>query len=70
MRLVARFNPGFIAFVLEDRAGFAAFDFAVLVVGVAGVEFHRGERALQVAYLGGKRVVVLLHADPHSLFGG
>ena len=69
-RLVSGFNAGFIAFVLEGGAGFAAFDFPVFVVSVTGVYFHRGKRPLQVADLGRKGVVVLFHADAHILLGG
>ncbi len=68
-RQVSRFHPGFVALVLEGGAGLAAFDFHVLVVGIAGVEFDRGERALQVADFGRKGVVILLHADAHVLLG-
>src|SRR3546814_19872192 len=43
---------------------------SVFVIGVAGIEFHRSKRALQVTDLGREGVVLLLHADAHVLFGG
>ncbi|MCY1409369.1 hypothetical protein D9M71_247170 [compost metagenome] len=63
------FDTGFVALVLEGGADFAVCDFAMLVVGVAGIEFQRGERAVQVAQFRSKGVVVLLHAQAYVLFG-
>ena len=68
-RHMTRFNTRFVAFVLEGGADFAAFDFTVFVVGIAGVQFERAEQALQVADLRGEGVVILLHANAHVVFG-
>ncbi|MNE30813.1 hypothetical protein D3C80_1243500 [compost metagenome] len=68
-RLVPGFDAGFIALVLEGGADLAIFELAVLVVGVAGIEFQRSERTVQVAHLRGEGVMVLLHAQADVLFG-
>lgn len=63
------FHARFIAIVLEHGAGFAVFDLAVLIGGVAEIQLHRTERTVEVADFRGQRVVALLHVDAHRVFG-
>ncbi|MCY1410036.1 hypothetical protein D9M71_253990 [compost metagenome] len=68
-RLVAGFDARFITFVLEGGVHLTFFDFTVFVVGVAGIDLERSERAVQVTQLGGECVVVLLHVQTHTGLG-
>ncbi|MNV53875.1 hypothetical protein D3C71_1460380 [compost metagenome] len=68
-RLVAGFDTCLIALVPEGGVDLACFDFTVLVVGVAGIDLDRSERAVQVTQFGGEGVVVLLHVQAHTWLG-
>ncbi len=68
-RAVAGLDAAFVAFVLEGGAGLAVLDFLVLVLGIGGVQLQRGERAFEVADLGGEGVAVLLHLQAHVVLG-
>lgn len=62
-RLVTGFDAGFVALVLEGGMDLAFLDFAVFVVGVAGIYLDRAERAVEVAQFGGEGVVILFHVQ-------
>ena len=68
-RLVPSLDAGLVALVLEGGMHLAAFQLLMLVVGVAGVELERAERAVEVAQFGGKGVVVLFHGQTHAGLG-
>lgn len=68
-RLVASFDTCFIALVPEGGVDLAFFDFTMLVVGVAGIDLDRSERAVHVTQLGGEGVMVLLHVQAHTWLG-
>ncbi|MNG90257.1 hypothetical protein D3C79_491460 [compost metagenome] len=68
-RLMTGLDARLIALVVERGMHLARFDFAVLVVGVAGIDLDRTERTVQVTQFGGEAIVVLLHVQAHAGFG-
>ncbi|MNM70209.1 hypothetical protein D3C81_818340 [compost metagenome] len=68
-RLVPGFDPRLVTLVLEGGMHLAAFNLAVLVVGVAKVDLHRAERTVEVAQFRGEAVMILLHVQAHARFG-